>query len=434
VADGGLSAGDKEADRENKEGASISLPRRRWDWRTPFASLRNRNFRIFTFGSLVSITALQMQQLAQNYLVYQLTGLATAIGYVSAAIGISILVFSFAGGTVADRVGKRKLLAVTQLGIAVFALFIGLMISLDLIQVWHIVVTSIGVGILAAFNNPARQSYVPDLVGTENVMNAMALTSGIMNMTRIAGPALAGVLIGLFGVGPLYYTKFVAYCIFVIVLLFIPVMGKASAPLSRSPVQTALDGLRYLRRDRRVLDILILAIVPVVFGMPYINFLPVFQEAVFHVGPTELGLMMSVVGGGAVFGSLAIASLGDYRYKGRVLLVSGLAFGATLVLFAVVANTGAFALSLVILAFLGAASTAFMTLNNSLVMIIAPPEMRGRVMGIFMMSFGLMPLGSLPMGALSDAFGAPLTVGIFGAVTFVFVALMALFRPALRQL
>ena len=434
MADGGSSAEDKEAGRENTEGAPISLPGKRWDWRTPFASLRNRNFRIFTFGSLVSITALQMQQLAQNYLVYQLTGLATAIGYVSAAIGISILVFSFAGGTVADRVGKRKLLAVTQLGIAVFALFIGLMVTLDLIQVWHIVVSSIAIGILAAFNNPARQSYVPDLVGTENVMNAMALTSGIMNMTRIAGPALAGVLIGLFGVGPLYYTKFVAYCIFVIVLLSIPVTGKASAPLSRSPVQAALDGLRYLRSDRRILDILILAIVPVVFGMPYINFLPVFQEAVFHVGPTGLGLMMSVVGGGAVFGSLAIASLGDYRYKGRVLLASGLAFGATLVLFAVVANVGAFVPSLVVLALLGAASTAFMTLNNSLVMIIAPPEMRGRVMGVFMMSFGLTPLGSMPMGALSDAFGAPLTVGIFGAVTLVFVALMALFRPALRQL
>jgi len=304
VSDGESSAGNREADRENTEGASISLSRRRWDWRIPFISLQNRNFRIFTFGSLVSITALQMQQLAQNYLVYQLTGLATAIGYVSAAIGVSILVFSFAGGTFADRVGKRKLLAVTQLGIAVFALFIGLMISLDIIQVWHIVVSSVAIGILAAFNNPARQSYVPDLVGTENVMNAMALTSGIMNMTRIAGPALAGVLIGLFGVGPLYYTKFVAYCIFVAVLFFIPVTGKASAPASRSPVQDALDGLRYLRRDRRVLDILILAVVPVVFGMPYVNFLPVFQEAVFHVGPTELGIMMSVVGGGAVFGRL----------------------------------------------------------------------------------------------------------------------------------
>jgi len=418
----------------NIDGTSSTASRRRWDWRTPFISLRNRNFRIFTIGSLVSITALQMQQLAQNYLVYQLTGMATAIGYVSAAVGGSMLVFSFAGGIAADRVGKRKLLAISQLGIAVFALFIGLMITMELIQVWHIVVTSVAIGILAAFNNPARQSYVPDLVGTEHLMNALALSSGIMNMTRIAGPALAGVLIGIFGVGPLYYTKFVAYCIFVTVLLFIPIAGKASSHVSRSFFKEALDGLRYLRSDRRVLNLLILAVVPVVFGMPYVNFLPVFQEAVFHVGPAELGVMMAVVGGGAVVGSMAIASLGDYRHKGRILLASGLGFGATLVLFAIVANTGAFVPSLVILALVGGAGTAYMALNNALVMMLTPAEMRGRVMGVFMTTFGLMPLGSLPMGILSDTIGAPLTVGIFGGIVFGFIALMALLRPEFRQL
>lgn len=189
-----------------------------------------------------------------------------------------------------------------------------------------------------------------------------------------------------------------------------------------------------MRRDRTVLNLLIMAVVPVVLGMPYINFMPVFQEEVFHVGPSELGLMMSAVGGGAVVGALVIASLGDYKYKGRVLLGSGLGFGATLVLFAAVASTGNFVASLVTLALVGVTATAYMALNNALVLTITPPDMRGRVMGVFMTTFGLMPLGTLPMGVLADTIGAPLTVGIFGMLTLGFFVIMTIFRPSIRRL
>jgi len=409
-------------------------PGQRSGLRTAFVSLRNRNFRLFAIGTTVSFTALQMQMLAQNYLVYQLTGLATAIGYVSAASGFSMLALSFIGGIAADRLSKRNLLAFTQLGIAFFTLALAVLITTELIEVWHLVVTAIAIGVVAAFNMPARQSYVPDLVGTDNLVNAIALNSGIMNMTRIVGPALAGVLIGLFGVGPVYYIKAGAYVVFVMVLFLIPITGKASTSFSGSLLGDALDGLRYVRRDRRVLDLLILGTVPVVFGMPYVNFLPVFQEEVFHVGATELGIMMAVVGGGAIVGSLVIASLSDYKYKGRILLASGLGFGATLLLFAAASYSGSFPLALVTLPFVGATGTAYMALNNALVMTITPPEMRGRVMGLFMTTFGLMPLGALPMGALSDTIGAPMTVGIFGAITFGFVILMVILRPSLRHL
>jgi len=405
-----------------------------WDWRTPFSSLQNRNFRLFIAGSLVSTTALQMQQLAQNYLVYDLTGLATAIGYVSAAIGVSLLIFSLVGGIAADRMAKKKLMIVGQLGIAIVTLLLAILITTGLIQVWHIVVTSIIIGIIAAFTMPARQSYVPDLVGTEKLTNALALNAGMMNMTRIGGPALAGVLIGMFGVGPIYYVKVVAYGIFVAFLFLIPITGKVTTPSTRSPLGDAIDGLRYLRDDRKVLELLILAMVPVILGLPYVNFLPVFQKEVFHLGPSALGWMMSAVGGGAVFGALAIASLGDYKYKGRILLGSGLGFGASLTLFAAVANTGSFPITLGVLALTGATSTAYTALNNALVLTITPPEMRGRVMGVFMTTFGMMPLGALPMGALTDNIGAPLTTGIFGVLTLAFFVLATIFRPHLRRL
>lgn len=373
-------------------------------------------------------------QLAQNYLVYQLTGLATVIGYVSAAMGFSMLFFSLTGGIAADRLSKRNLLMAGQLGIGVFALWIGAMISMGLIEVWHIVVSAVMVGIIAGFTMPARQSYVPDLVGDENLISALALNSGIMNMTRIGGPALAGVLIGAIGVAPVYYIKFVGYGIFALFLGLIPIKGKAQVATSRTVLGDAVDGLRYLRHDRTVLELLLIGVIPVVLAMPYVNFLPVFQEDVFHVGATELGVMMSCVGGGAVVGAMAIASLGNYRYKGRVLIGSALGFGVSLVLFSVVANSQNFAVSLVMLALTGATGTAFMSLNQAMVMMLTPPEMRGRVTGLFMTTFGLQPLGALPIGMLIDAVGAPLTIGSFGALTLVLFLGVALFRPHLRRL
>ena len=401
-----------------------------------FASLRNRNFRLYAIGSLIATMALQMQMIAQNVLVYDLTGQAMAIGYVSVALGVAILFCSVIGGVAADRLPKRNLLIVGRLGIGVFALFIGVMISTGLIAVWHIVVASLMVGIIAGFTMPAQQSYVPDLVGEKNLLNALALSSGIMNVTRLGGPALAGVLIAAFGVGPVFYIKFFAYGVFAVVLLLIPITGKAvaSAQTANSPIKDAVDGFRYLRSDRTLLSLLIVGVFPVILAMPYVNFLVVFQKEVFPVGEMELGLMYTMVGAGAVAGALVVASLTNYRYKGRVLLVSGLCFGASLALFGLVAGPNTFGPSLVILALTGAFGTAFMTLNQALMMIITPPEMRGRVAGLFMTTFGLMPLGAMPIGILIDATSAPLTIGCFGGATLVFFIIATMFMPRIRSL
>jgi len=401
-----------------------------------FVSLRNRNFRLYAIGALIATTALQMQQLAQNYLVFDLTDQATAIGYVSAALGVSMLFCSLVGGVAADRLPKRNLLIAGRLGIGVFALFIGVMVTTGLIAVWQIIVASLATGIIAGFTMPAQQSYVPDLVGDKNLLNALALSSGIMNVTRIGGPALAGVLIAAFGVGPVYYIKFVAYGIFAVVLLFIPITGKAvaSAQTANSPMKDALDGFRYLRSDRTLLALLIVGLIPVILAMPYVNFLPVFQKEVFQVGTTGLGWMYMMVGGGAVAGSLVVASLTNYRYKGRVIIVSGLGFGVTLALFGLVAGPNTFIPSLVILVLTGAFGTAFMALNQAMMLTITPPEMRGRVAGLFMMTFGLQPLGAMPIGMLIDAAGAPPVIACFGGATLAFFIFVTMFMPRIRSL
>jgi predicted MFS family arabinose efflux permease len=173
---------------------------------------------------------------------------------------------------------------------------------------------------------------------------------------------------------------------------------------------------------------------PVILAMPYVNFLPVFQEAVFHVSSTGLGLMMAVVGGGAIFGSLTVASLTNYRYKGRVLLISGLGFGASLMFFGLVAGPNTFVPSLLILALTGAFGTAFSALNQAMMLIITPPEMRGRVSGLFMMTFGLQPLGAMPIGMLIDVAGAPPVIACFGGATLAFLAFATMLMPRIRNL
>ena len=385
-------------------------------WISTFASLRNRNFRLFSIGMLFSFIALQMQTLTVNYLVFQLTGMAKTIGYVSAASGFSMLVFAFAGGIAADRMPKRNLMALSQTAIALSTFALGVLISTKLVQVGHIFAFSIIFGILSAFNMTARQSYLPDLVGTENLTNAQALIAGNMSLTRIAGPAAAGVLLGMFGASPIFYIKAAAHILFVVLLLLIPIRGQASA-LSRSFLGDAMLG-----------------VIPIIFGVPYINFLPVFQKVVFHVGPSGLGLMMSIIGVGAIAGSLAIATLSESRNKGRILFATGAGFGACLLLFAVTASMRNFPASLAMLGLVGATGTAFTALNGALVQGITSPEMHGRVQGLFIAGLGLTSLGGLPMGMLVDALGASMTMGLLGGVTMVFVVVVTLLRPDLRRL
>ena len=403
-------------------------------WPRTFISLSNRNFRLYFLGMFISFMGLQMQQLAQNYLIYDMTGLALFIGYVSAASGGSILLLSLLGGAMADRVGKRNLLATTQAGIAVLTLVLAVLISIGAIEVWHLIVGAVLLGVVSAFNMPARQSFVPELVDKRELMNGLALTSGGMNLSRVAGPAVAGILIAAVGVATVFYIKVAAYAIFVLTLLMIPVMGRASSQSSTSVLGAMKEGLVYIGGNRVVLTLLIMSLVPIVFGMPYIYMLPVFQKDVLHVGASGLGYLMSATGAGAVAGVLIVASLGDFRRKGLMLLATGVAFGLALILFAFLSRMGSFPLSLVSLALVGAASSAYMAINNTLILSNVPEEVRGRVMGLYMMTFGLNSLGTLPTGAITDSLGAPLAVGAGGLITALFVAVVALRRPMVRKL
>ena len=401
-------------------------------WTSPFASLRNRHFLLFFVGLLFALAAVQMQALTLNYLVFRVTNSAKDIGYVNAVTGVTIVIFSFAAGIAADRLSKRNLLITTQLGFGVAAFALGLFINLNVINMGYIYGYSVVYGVLSAVNIVARQSYLPDLVKIDKIVNAQGLVSVNLSLTRIAGPALGGIIIGLSGAATAFFAKSLGQIVFLFFLLMIPLKGQISGP-PRSILGDVVDGIRYLKRDRKVSDLLVFGIIPIVLGAPYLYFLPVFQKNVFHTGAAELGLMMSVTGVGAVIGSLFVAALHNSSKKARVQFFTGAGFGAALVLFGIAAGNDSFIMSLVTLGLVGMSGTAFVAINASLVQGITPAGMQGRIQALFTAGIGLISIGALPMGAMVDAVGPSLTMVIFGGATLLFVLIMTLVRPNVRR-
>ncbi|GAF97135.1 unnamed protein product, partial [marine sediment metagenome] len=258
-----------------------------------------------------------------------------------------------------------------------------------------------------------------------------ALFSGSVNLNRVAAPALGGVLVGVMGIDGVYYL-IVGFNIFSALLLFPVSPDEKPIPLSSQGVVKALvRGLSSVRRSPALLGLLTMAVVPIIFGMPYQMLLPVFSEDILDVGVSGLGYLMAAAGVGALTGSTFVATLGDYSRKGLLLLVACGLFGIFLTLFAYSSN---FYLSLLFLFAVGMASATYMAINQTLLLTNADESMRGRVMSLYMMTIGLFPIAVLPAGAIVEVAGAPIVIGASGAILVVFTIAMALWRPVLRKL
>jgi MFS family permease len=422
-------------------------------WRRTFSSLQLRDFRVYWIGMLFSFIGMQMGMIARQWLVYDLTGSTTALGLVGAVSGVPMLLLSIPGGVIADRLPKRNVLIAVQSVTGILGFAIGFLIVTGLIEVWHVIVVSLIAGAAMTFNMPARQAMVAELVGPERLMNAIALNSAGMNLTRIVAPTVAGVLVAAIGLAGTYFTYAASYIIVVIFLLMLPATNAGYERWQRStPWAEAIEGLRYLRQNRLVLSLMVLATVPAIFAMPYMMLLPVYARDIHQVGSTGYGIMSSATGIGALLGSLVVASLGEFQGKGKLLLAGAVGFGFMVSLFALapylsiwtneagtyglglVPMSVVFLLSLGLLALLGIASNSYMAMNNTLVMLAIPEELRGRVMGVYMMTWGFMPLGVLPIGILGDLIGVPLVLaagGLSMVATSIFIWLAV---PELREL
>ena len=401
-------------------------------WRRTFSSLRIVPYRWLWFGMLAYFLAMQMDMIARGYLAYDLTGRATSLGLVWVAWGVPMLLLSLVAGALADRVEKRDLLIVVQAGMAVLSLATAVLIHTGVIEFWQLVVLGVGQGLVWAFAVPARMALVPELVGEEELTNALALNNTAMNGTRIVGPALAGGLIAvpLVGMQGVFYLMVLLYVVVSLTLLPIPRTGppaRQQAPL----LEEMAAGVRYVASRRNLVVLMVMGFVPILLGMSYAALLPVFAKDVHGMESMGLGIMSAFVGVGAIVGSLVIAYFSDYPHRATLALVLGVGFGLALFVFA---EAPSFAVALAALSIVGFTFNSYMTLNNSLIFSQADPAFYGRVMSVYMLSWSLMPLATLPMTGLADAIGAPTTVAVAGLVVTAFIAGVAVLYPGYRAI
>lgn len=403
-----------------------------------FRALSHRNFRVFWIGAFLSNVGTWMQAVAQGWLVLQLTDSALWLGidgFMATAPGFFL---TPAGGVFADLVDRRRLLLYTQVVAGLAAVALATLVWTNLVTVWMILGFSLVTGCCMALAGPSYQAMTFDLVGREDLANAIALNSSQFQLSRVAGPVLAAVGFKFFGLAGCFYLNGLSFVAVVIALRMVHVEGpakySASHPINdrRALWQDLLDGFRYVRRRPRVFSLLSISAITSLFGAPYLTLIPIFARDIFHLGASGLAWMMGVAGAGAFFGALFLAYLGDYKRKGWSVLGGAFGFGVFLIAFA---QSTHLAWSLTFLFGVGFTVVTSIAVTNTLLQQLVTDEMRGRVMSMFILSFiGAMPLGNLLAGAVSHRYGAPFTLAAGGLCIIVYITVVAIRNRRLRQL
>ena len=397
-----------------------------------FGALSHRNFRLFFIGQGTSLVGTWMQNVAEGWLILTLTNSPFYVGLTAALSSLGVLLFSLYAGVLADRVDKRRFIVYMQVAFMLEAFTIAILVWTHVIAVWQVLVLATTLGIASAFDIPMRQSFVVEMVGKDDLMNAIALNSSLFNGARVIGPAIAGVLIGALGIAWCYFLNGLSYIAVIAGLLMMRL------PYNPRPARTtsAWAGFRevlvFLRGDRKLRVLMILTAILSVFGFPYIAMMPVFARDVLHRGATGYGALTSSIGIGAVIGALGVALASSrIRSRGRLMLVGGTAFGVLLILFSA---SRALGLSMLLLGLAGCAMIVNNSLANTMIQTAAPDYLRGRVMGFYSFVFvGMAPFGAFLFGLIAEHVGAPYTIAGGGAIVAVAVALTGLAVPELKS-
>jgi len=373
-----------------------------------------------------------MQQVALSWLVYRLTGSATLLGVVGFASQIPIFVLGPVGGVISDRYSCHRVAVWSQCAALTQALLLALLTLMGWIQPGHIIVLGVALGLVYAFDMPARQALVHQLVETEDLGNAVALNSSMINSARIVGPALAGIVVAKFGEGICFLINAISYVAVILALLAMKLPERPAALVKAISIMASLrEGLRYTLDTTPIRDLLILLGVVGFMGMPYMTLMPVFAANVHKSGADALGLMYGAVGLGAVIGALFLAQRKNIIGIGRVIVVATLLFGLGLIVFTV---SRPFWLTLVILVAVGCGWMVLIAACNTALQTLADNHMRGRVMSLFsMMLVGMAPFGSLLAGWAADQIGAPLVIAAGGSFCALAGIIFARQLPRLRE-
>jgi len=395
-------------------------------------ALSHRNFRLFFIGQGISLVGTWMQNVGEGWLILTLTNSPFYVGLTSALSSLGVLLFSLYAGVIADRVDKRRVIIYMQVAFMLEAFTVSILVWTHVVAVWQVLLLATALGLASAFDIPMRQSFIVEMVGKEDLMNAIALNSSLFNGARVIGPAIAGVLIGALGIAWCYFLNGLSYIAVIAGLLMMRLPYNPNPARTTSAWTGFREVLAYLRGDRRLRVLMLLTAILSVFGFPYISMMPVFARDVLHRGAAGYGALTSSIGIGAVIGALGVAlASARIRRRGRLMLIGGTAFGILLILFSA---SRALGLAMALLALTGCAMIVNNSLTNTLIQTAAPDHLRGRVMGFYSFVFvGMAPFGAFMFGLVGEHIGVPETLAIGGAIVAIGVTLAGWLVPEIRS-
>ncbi len=412
------------------------LPRNEWSKSSRikqlFSAFGHRNYRLFWSGNLVSLVGSWMQSTALSWLVYKMTGSEFLLGLIGFSNAIPLLILSPLGGVLVDRVRKQKLILATQFGMMTSAFLLAYLTWFGHIQIWQLFCITIFNGMLLAIDAPGRQSFIYELVGKEDLMNAIGMNSVAFNSARIIGPAIAGQLVGWFGEAGCFLGNGLSFLAVLFALMMMKLPPREPIIQKKSFADDIKQGFKYMAGHPTIRGLLTMVAVPSVLIMSYPTLMPVFAKEVFHKDAGGYGILMSSVGVGAVFGALLIGWLSRSNKKGRFLIMG--AFGATIFTF-LFAVCQWYWLACLLLVGMGFSNVVYLATTNALLQSNSPDEYRGRIISIFTLtSLGLTPFGNLLAGTIAEKTSAPITLGAFALITLSYTIFINYRVPQLRRL
>lgn len=397
-----------------------------------FAAMRHRNFQLYFGGQLISNVGTWMQIIAQGWLVYQLGHSEITLGLVAFAGAVPILVTSPWAGVIVDRVSRRTLLILTQAGLMLLAFVLAALTFTGAVKEWHIILLAALLGVINAFDAPARQAFVPDMVGKEDLPNAIALNSIMFNSARVLGPAFAGMLLAIIGPAWCFTLNGISFLAVILGLWLMKLPPHRAKHNPASPWRQLVEGWQYTARSREMSALILLSLVFSVFGISYSTLLPAFVEKVLHQGAMAYGWVNAASGLGAVTGAFILASRVSKGRRGQLLVVTNIAFPLILMAFSF---TTFYPLSLLLAYGLGVGFMVQFTTLNTLLQTRVEDSFRGRVMGIYTLTFfGFAPFGNLLIGFLGEKLGLGIAMTFFAACSLILSRLVLMKTPEIQKL
>lgn len=395
-------------------------------------ALSYRDFRWLWIGSFVSFMAMNMQMITRSWLILRVTDDSPlALTLVTLTFALPMTVVAPFAGAFADRFSRKKLIVFSQIGSGILTLILGTLDLTGIVTFWHIMVIGIFNGSLMSINMPSRQAIISDIVPDSKLMNAISLSNSSMNLTRVAGPALAGFLILLLDTAGVFFVISIIYAFAAVTIGMVHYAPNRVAKTGKNVGRDVGDGIRYAFANPVLRGLFIMSFIPVLFGFSYMVLVPAWAREALAIESDGLGILLMLMGIGATIGTLLLSVMGNIPRRGMVMLCASLAWGVALAVFAQVTS---FSIAVPFLIFIGFTSSMYMSLNMTMVQLKADPEMRGRTMSISMMTFGMMPLSAVPFGTLAEKIGTADSLTISGILLAVFTIGFAIANKTFRKM